>query len=445
MARKFISVLGAGAGEKGTYEKCEYLFGNGKSCKTEYIQEAIAEIFCSDWGKEDKIIIFTTEKSAGLHWNAENTLKDRLKKKFNETKKINVTNRMIPFGSNSDEQWEIFNTIFNSLDYEDEVIVDITQSFRTIPMFLIIILNYAKLLKKIKVKGIYYGAFAANNDCDENKIKKAPIFDLTLYDLIMDFTNGINTFINTGNSNILMNIYNEINLEDEEKKKYEMLSQTISSLNDFSNAIMTCRGNINFLGDENGSQKSILAAHNEFKKNIEKYKKEESDNLAMALNPLLEKVSDDTINFQSKDPVQVGIATVESCIKSGLVQQGITALDETMKVLLCVKFNLDYTEYNNRKLVKDLLMVEKYKHYKIYNKTEKDQINKLILGIGKNKIPQEFIKLSKNLGKLRNDINHFGLNKKAKKSDQIKEELKNHFYEFIRLEKLIAQIKINKR
>ncbi|ELC8361229.1 TIGR02221 family CRISPR-associated protein [Clostridium perfringens] len=437
MARKFISVLGAGAGEKGTYEKCEYFFGNGKSCKTEYIQEAIAEIFCSDWGKEDKIIIFTTEKSATLHWNAKKTLKDRLNKKFNETKKINVTNRMIPFGSNSDEQWEIFNTIFNSLDYEDEVIVDITQSFRTIPMFLIIILNYAKLLKKIKVKGIYYGAFAANNDCDENKIKKAPIFDLTLYDLIMDFTNGINTFINTGNSNILMNIYNEINLEDEEKKKYEMLSKTISSLNDFSNAIMTCRGNINFLGEQNCSQKSILAAHNEFKKNIEEYKKEESDNLAMALNPLLKKVSDDTINFESKDPVKVGIATVESCIKSGLVQQGITALDETMKVLLCVKFNLDYTEYNNRKLVKDLLMVEKYKHYKIYNKTEKYQINKLILGMGKNKIPQEFIKLSKNLGKLRNDINHFGLNKKAKKSDQIKEELKNHFDEFIRLEKLI--------
>ena len=425
MAKKFIAVLGAGK-----YKECIYTWDN-KSFKTEYIQEAIAHIFCSDWGKEDKIIIFTTKESAGLHWNAENTLKDRLDKKFN------ATNRMIPFGSNSDEQWELFDTIFNSLEEGDEVIVDITQSFRTIPMFLIIILNYAKLLKKIKVKGIYYGAFAANNDCDKNKIKKAPIFDLTLYDLIMDFTNGINTFINTGNSNILMNIYNEINLEDEEKKKYEMLSKTISSLNDFSNAIMTCRGNINFLGEQNCSQKSILAAHNEFKKNIEEYKKEESDNLAMALNPLLKKVSDDTINFESKDPVQVGIATVESCIKSGLVQQGITALDETMKVLLCVKFNLDYTEYNNRKLVKDLLMVEKYKHYKIYNKTEKDQINKLILGMGKNKIPQEFIKLSKNLGKLRNDINHFGLNKKAKKSDQIKEELKNHFDEFIRLEKLI--------
>ena len=425
MAKKFIAVLGAGK-----YKECIYTWDN-KSFKTEYIQEAIAHIFCSDWGKEDKIIIFTTKESAGLHWNAENTLKDRLDKKFN------ATNRMIPFGSNSDEQWELFDTIFNSLEEGDEVIVDITQSFRTIPMFLIIILNYAKLLKKIKVKGIYYGAYAANNDCDKNKIKKAPIFDLTLYDLIMDFTNGINTFINTGNSNILMNIYNEINLEDEEKKKYEMLSKTISSLNDFSNAIMTCRGNINFLGEQNCSQKSILAAHNEFKKNIEEYKKEESDNLAMALNPLLKKVSDDTINFESKDPVQVGIATVESCIKSGLVQQGITALDETMKVLLCVKFNLDYTEYNNRKLVKDLLMVEKYKHYKIYNKTEKDQINKLILGMGKNKIPQEFIKLSKNLGKLRNDINHFGLNKKAKKSDQIKEELKNHFDEFIRLEKLI--------
>ncbi|NGU67046.1 TIGR02221 family CRISPR-associated protein [Clostridium perfringens] len=444
MAKKFISVLGAGNHE-GKYEECIYTWDN-KSFKTEYIQEAIAHIFCSDWGKEDKIIIFTTEKSATLHWNAKKTLKDRLNKKFNETKKINVTNRMIPFGSNSDEQWEIFNTIFNSLDYEDEVIVDITQSFRTIPMFLIIILNYAKLLKKIKVKGIYYGAFAANSDRDKNKIQKAPIFDLTLYDLIMDFTNGINTFINTGNSNILMNIYNEINLEDEEKKKYKMLSQTISSLNDFSNAIMTCRGNINFLGEQNCSQKSILAAHNEFKKNIEKYKKKESDNLAMALNPLLEKVSDDTINFESKDPVQVGIATVESCIKSGLVQQGITALDETMKVLLCVKFNLDYTEYSNRDLVKKLLIVQNksYNNWKL-DDDEKYKVSQLIFKMGKNKIPQEFINLSYDLRDLRNDINHFGLNEDADESDQIKKDLEKYFKKFKRLEKLIAQIKINKR
>lgn len=191
--------------------KNAYIFGKITRALKQNIQEAIVNLFCDDWVKDDKVVIFTTERSKELHWDKENTLKDRLSQKD-----FNLENIMIPFGSNSDEQWKLFDTIFNSLDYGDEVIVDITHSFRTIPMFLMIILNYAKLLKDIKVKGIYYGALAANNNKD--KIRKAPIFDLTLYNLIMDFTNGITTFLNTGNSNILMNIYNEINLKEKEKR-----------------------------------------------------------------------------------------------------------------------------------------------------------------------------------------------------------------------------------
>ncbi|EIL8446955.1 TIGR02221 family CRISPR-associated protein [Clostridium perfringens] len=431
MARKFISVLGAGAGKEGKYEECIYTWENNKSFKTEYIQEAIVNLFCDDWVKDDKVVIFTTERSKELHWDKENTLKDRLKQKD-----FNLENIMIPFGSNSDEQWKLFDTIFNSLDYGDEVIVDITHSFRTIPMFLMIILNYAKLLKDIKVKGIYYGALAANNNKDE--IRKAPIFDLTLYNLIMDFTNGITTFLNTGNSNILMNIYNEINLKEKEKEKYSVLSDTISLLNDFSNAVMTCRGNINFLNEKNGCKKSILTAHNEFKKKIEEYKSSENDNLAMALTPLFEKVSDDTKYFEEEDPVRVGIATVRWCIKNGLVQQGITALEETMKVLICVKLGLDYTKYKDRNLAKNLLNVQdkNYKDWKL-NNTDKYQVNQLKLKMGKNKIPDDLITLSRNLSKLRNDINHFGLNNKPLESEKIKKNLNKYFNDFIRQAELI--------
>ncbi|MDM0483149.1 TIGR02221 family CRISPR-associated protein [Clostridium perfringens] len=420
MAKKFISVLGAG-NQEGKYEECIYTWDN-KSFKTEYIQEAIAHIFCSDWGKEDKIIIFTTEKSAGLHWNAENTLKDRLNKKFN------ATNRMIPFGSNSDEQWELFDTIFNSLEEGDEVIVDITQSFRTIPMFLIIILNYAKVLKNIKVSGIYYGAYDAKTK-NADGVDVAPIFDLKMYDLIMDITNGINTFLKTGNSSVLAETCSEINNEAYRNNDSSLknMNTTVTSLNNFAKAIMTCRGNL-MIEDKD---KSIYWAYKKMEENLNQYEDSE-DNLSKALNPLFEKVKEETKSFDDIDVVKNGISTVEWCINKGFIQQGITALDETMKVLLCVKLNLDYTEYNNRNLVKNLLgAVGKI------NKTEKDQIDKLIIGMGKNKIPKEFINLIDELRKLRNDINHFGLNKKAKKSDQIKEKLKNHFDEFIRLEKLI--------
>ncbi|UXZ08625.1 hypothetical protein F1B95_05305 [Clostridium perfringens] len=81
MARKFISVLGAGAGKEGKYEECIYTWENNKSFKTEYIQEAIVNLFCDDWVKDDKVVIFTTERSKELHWDKENTLKDRLSQK----------------------------------------------------------------------------------------------------------------------------------------------------------------------------------------------------------------------------------------------------------------------------------------------------------------------------------------------------------------------------
>lgn len=428
MAKKFISVLGVGT--KGVYENCIYTWEEEKSFETEYIQEAIANIFCDNWNESDKVIILTTDKSKELHWDKDNTLKDRLSKK-----KFQLENRMIPFGGTPDEQWRLFEIIFNSLDQYDEVIVDITHSFRTIPMFLMIILNYAKLLKNIKVHGIYYGAYE-NGYIGECGLRIAPIYDLTLYDLIMDFTNGINTFINTGNSNVLMKIYNELNIEKDKVDKYKHLNETISALNDFSNSIMTCRGNISFLNKENGSKKSILAAHNQFKEKIEEYKRCEDDNLSMTLTPLFEKVSKETEEFEGEDPVKIGISTVRWCIKNGLVQQGITALEETMKVLVCMKFGLDYKKQSDRDMAKNILNVSNipYEKWRLKHK-EKEFVSKIVLT---NKLPDNIIELSKKLSKLRNDINHFGLNMTALESEKIKKRLKIYFEEFVKQVEIIT-------
>ena len=57
--------------------------------------------------------------------------------------------------------------------------------------------------------------------------------------------------------------------------------------------------------------------------------------------------------------------------------------------------------------------------------------------MGKNKIPDDLITLSKNLSKLRNDINHFGLNNKPLESEKIKKNLNKYFNDFIRQAELI--------
>ncbi|HAT4313937.1 TIGR02221 family CRISPR-associated protein [Clostridium perfringens] len=424
MAKKFISVLGAGNHE-GKYKECIYTWDN-KSFKTEYIQEAIAHIFCSDWGKEDKIIIFTTEKSAGLHWNAENTLKDRLDKKFN------ATNRMIPFGSNSDEQWELFDTIFNSLEEGDEVIVDITQSFRTIPMFLIIILNYAKVLKNIKVSGIYYGAYDAKTK-NADGVDVAPIFDLKMYDLIMDITNGINTFLKTGNSSVLAETCSEINNEAYRNNDSSLknMNITVTSLNNFAKAIMTCRGNL-MIKDKD---KSIYWAYKTMEENLNQYEDSE-DNLSKALNPLFEKVKEETKSFDDIDVVKNGISTVEWCINKGFIQQGITALEETIKTFTCVYINkmlnknLDlYDEKHREDICNTVLnsqrfeITEKEKYYEVINEI-------LSSGI----IPEGLLKLEIQISDLRNDTNHFAMRKeKINSLNKMESKLKSYFKDFLEI------------
>ncbi|UXZ08623.1 hypothetical protein F1B95_05295 [Clostridium perfringens] len=108
-----------------------------------------------------------------------------------------------------------------------------------------------------------------------------------------------------------------------------------------------------------------------------------------------------------------------------------------MKVLICVKLGLDYTKYKDRNLAKNLLNVQdkNYKDWKL-NNTDKYQVNQLKLKMGKNKIPDDLITLSKNLSKLRNDINHFGLNNKPFK-EKIKKNLNKYFNDFIRQAELI--------
>ena len=88
--------------------------------------------------------------------------------------------------------WDTFNKILDEINDDDQIIFDITHGFRSTPMQILVVLNYAKVIKKnVKIKGIYYGAFE-NRD---NVTNIAPIFDLSNYDEILDWTAAADSFI----------------------------------------------------------------------------------------------------------------------------------------------------------------------------------------------------------------------------------------------------------
>ncbi len=68
--------------------------------------------------------------------------------------RASISNVDIPMGASEQEIWNIFNIVLDQIRENDFVVFDITHAFRSIPMLAIVILNYAKVIKNIRLTGI---------------------------------------------------------------------------------------------------------------------------------------------------------------------------------------------------------------------------------------------------------------------------------------------------
>ena len=107
------------------------------------------------------------------------------------------------YGINSDELKEnygILKRIETCLDADTayEVAFDITHSFRSLPIYNLVIFNYIKNVTKhdIVISNVYYG----NIDASHELGGKAPIVDLKDLVDVLNLTNGVTEFKNTGNA-----------------------------------------------------------------------------------------------------------------------------------------------------------------------------------------------------------------------------------------------------
>jgi len=94
---------------------------------------------------------------------------------------------IIDYGVNQKELWnnfDIFMSIGDNLNHGDEVYLDITHSFRSIPIFMYLMMNFIQTLnyeKEIKLAGIYYGMLDARRE-----FGYTPVVDLSpLFEIFM--------------------------------------------------------------------------------------------------------------------------------------------------------------------------------------------------------------------------------------------------------------------
>jgi len=414
------------------YLPCNYLLnGREKINDVRFIQEALVSLFCKDWTEEDRVTIFLTEEAKNKNWVDDGHSRDGkplqregLKRRLESLGlKTKILAKEVPDGRTEEEVWKIFDEVLNQINDGDEVIFDITHAFRSLPMLAIVILNYAKVIKNIKINGVYYGAFESLGSIHEVKEmeiqdRNAPIFNLTSFVRLFDWTNATHNFITYGDAKDISELtQQEIKpiLADTKGKDEgaQNLRKLSTQLKKFTELIQTSRG-------------PDIIKDIDFD-NLRELIKISKGGLLSPINPLLDKISNKIKDFKSND-VKNGYAAVEWCIGHNLIQQGYTLLQETMLSEVITKHfgNNEITDREKRKLVAQAINIANRNipegEWKESAKSRKEDVKKIIGCLSK-----DFIRIYDAITQCRNDINHAGFVTDPIQPKDLKNKLKEYY------------------
>lgn len=398
MGRKiFISFLGTG-----NYKQCKYVIEGRESKVVTYVQSAIMEILANE---NYEYVIFCTDGAGEKHYES---LKKECGKPLNKIK--------IPEGSSEKEIWDIFNIVFHQLKEEDELTYDVTHSYRSLPMLGITLIQYAKFLKNITVEGIFYGAFETLGNPQEveknfpnTEDRKVPLINLTAFSALQDWTIAANNFINLGNANMIETLTRDsltaILSESMGKNKTAIkLRQLSQNLQKFSEQHRTNRGT------------EILKSHSAIDaiKNIEAV---DDYDLIPPFKPIVKHIESTLSAYQAND-LQNLFRGVEWCIDKGLIQEGLTQLQEGVLTILAVKVNCKIEDRKIRELISSYLSVRFVKNKEEWKGELGESKNEEIISqLDSIKNIKEVAKCFDSITKKRNDINHGGFVNKTSAVD----------------------------
>ena len=423
MANVFISFLGTN-----DYLSCTYYRDSFEEKDVRFVQEATIKYCCRNWGYEDRIVIFTTKEAKIKNW-MDNGHTDRKTKKTKPC--IGLKNCIgnlglnpqvqqidIPDGHNEDEIWEIFKIVYDHLDFGDKIIFDITHAFRSIPMLAIVLLNYAKVLKKVSLSGIYYGAFevlGTYHQVSEQPLEKrrAPILDLTTFDQLMDWSFAVDRFLEAGDAKAISGLAKKaISPVLKESKGKDRAAAAVKyiadALDTYTKNLATCRG------------LEISTSVEHLKQELEKSK---DVDLVKPLHPLFEHISKQ-VAFYKGDIISDGIQAAKWCLEHNLIQQGFTILQEILITNFIIRTSEDPTDKKHRGIAASAISI-------CQKNIPEDQwagvagrcpkITKQYNSLYKKEI--ELVEVLDGLTELRNDLNHAGFRDQPTKADVFSKKL----------------------
>jgi len=390
------------------YEKTIYTLADQRHA-TCYCPAAVAHFY-----RPETTLVMVTAAAQEKHFE---TLADEVGQ---FTKPVAVP---IPDEQSEVELWQIFAALTQHVAEEDELIVDITNGFRSLPFLSFLAVAFLRLARRVKVRHIYYGAFEAR-DREKNE---TPIFDLTPFITLLDWTIATDRFTRFGDASDLAGLLRKgmppgplMGTDLQARELGNGLKQAAGAMEEVSLALRLTRpletmaashdlvGRLQTAGpliEQNAPPYGLLA-----------------EQIRQAYDPLA--LPDPLAQSNWRQNLEIQLDLIKWYLDKGQVVQALTLAREWLVSLLVYHFQGDsLTDYENvRRPVENALNNEVERHKPTRRSPLQPAFDQLLQQLPNHR---ELGKVWDELTKLRNDIAHVGMKPNPKNADKLRQEAKD--------------------
>ncbi len=388
---KIISFLGTG-----DYSETTYVFGEQEH-NTSLFPVALYEFFQPT---ANELLVCVTDEAEEKHFSS---LCNELRGKI-QPKAIKI-----PIGRNPSELWTIFDELAKNVEHDDSVVFDITHALRSIPVLVFIAIAYLRSAKNVRIEAIINGAFELRDGT------KTPVFDLSPFIKVLDWTIAADRFLKTGDES---NLVNELRLAHDIPNQSlprgtgdlpRQLQQLATCIESVTEAMRTTR-----IHDALESVRPMLDRLERARSEVETW--------AQPFAVILDQVRQAYQPFVLQNPQDFGeelkiqLKIVHWYIEKAQIVQATLLEREWIVSLLVLQLDLD--SLRDRKRAEDILNSGAHKHRK------KSPLPAEICAVEN---IEQMLNVWNQLSNLRNDIAHCGMRDSTARARDISHKAKKIF------------------
>jgi CRISPR-associated DxTHG motif protein len=269
------------------------------------------------------------ELKLALTKEAQATHKEELKQQISNIEQCILD---IPSGANEQELWAAFSALIDAVPEQAELILDITHGFRSQPLFAFVAASYLQVVRKVSIKGVYYGAFDV---VDKSSPLPRPVFDLLPTLTLLRWASAGNSFLSYGDGAELRNL-----LIDENKRiGSKTLKDFGNNLNNFTSALELLRPN------------ETAEAATKLSQNLQDLPKDSSfQTIQQPLGLLLDSIDRRVQTFNPASFLAKALAMLRFYQETQQPTQAILAAREALVSIACVRLGVQpNSDYATRK------------------------------------------------------------------------------------------------